>query len=75
MARLAPPDPALPKRLDAWLKGPVYYDSNVRLCATAEPSDIAFALVPDGEERPAIIGRWRSGAAVGPLLDEQGGPA
>jgi hypothetical protein len=75
LAHLAPYDPALPQRLDAWLKGPVYYESSVRLCATMEPHDATFSLVPEGEPRPAIVGRWRSGAAAGPLFDEQGGPA
>jgi len=75
LARLAAPDPALPRRLDAWLKGPVYYDSSVRLCATADAGDTAFALVPDGEERPAIVGRRRAGGLAGPLLDAQGTPA
>jgi hypothetical protein len=75
MGHLDVPDPALPQRLDAWLKGPVYYESSVRLCATAEPHGVTFALVPDGEARPAIIGRWRSGAAVGPLLAEEDGSA
>ena len=75
MARVAPHDPALPQRLDAWLKGPVYYNSKVQLWATAEPNDATFALVPDGESRPAIIGRWRSGATVSPLLEERDGTA
>ena len=75
LARLAAPDRDLPQRLDAWLKGPVYYDSTVRLCANAARNDTAFALVPEGEERPAVVGRWRSGAGAGALLDEQGSPA
>ena len=66
MARLATPGADPVQRLDAWLKGPVYYDSNVSLHATAGQDDLTFAVVPDGEERPAILGRWRSGAQAAP---------
>ena len=44
-------------RLDAWLKGPVYYEAQVRLRAQAQAEATTFALVADGEERPAIVGR------------------
>jgi hypothetical protein len=51
------------QRLDAWLKGPVYHGSGVRLRASTDGEGTAFALVVGGEERPAIVGRWR---AAGP---------
>lgn len=56
------PQPAAgSQRLDVWLKGPVYYASDVTLRAGREGDATVFALVPDGETRPAILGRWTSG--------------
>jgi hypothetical protein len=60
LAHLPWPPPKTPQRLDAWLKGPVYYDSAVALHARAEACGVVFAVVPEGEERPAILGRWTS---------------
>jgi acyl dehydratase len=71
LARLPAPEPGAPQRLDAWLKGPVYPQSDVRLHVSRAPEDIAFALVPVADGRPAILGRCRSGAASSPLLDER----
>jgi hypothetical protein len=62
------------QRLDAWLKGPVYYDSDVRLCGTAEGDDAAFALFAGAEARPSVLGRWRPVAAGSRLLDDQDRP-
>jgi hypothetical protein len=45
----------LPIRLDAWLKGPVYYGAKLTLRAEAGGS--AFALFVEGDDRPAILGR------------------
>lgn len=69
MARLPACESAGAQRLDAWLKGPVYYDSDVRLRATTDRDGTAFALGVDGEERPAILGCVRSAAAQSRLLD------
>lgn len=60
LAHLPAPDETLPQRLDAWLKGPVCYDSDVRLCASGRPGDETFALFSRAENRPAIVGRIRS---------------
>jgi hypothetical protein len=68
MARLRAFDPARGERLDAWLKGPVYYDSDASLRATMEPDGVAFALNVQGEDRPAIVGRYRAVTAGGGLL-------
>jgi hypothetical protein len=46
-----------PLRLDAWLKGPVYYGSDVRLCASFAAKGATFALFSGAEERPAMVGR------------------
>jgi acyl dehydratase len=46
------------QRLDAWLKGPVYYGSAVTLRAAVSECDSVFALLADGDERPRIVGRW-----------------
>jgi hypothetical protein len=53
--------PAL--RLDAWLKGPVYYDSDVRLSVANDLGETRFALGLEGDERAAVIGRLRAGRA------------
>ena len=53
------PRPATyPQRLDAWLKGPVYYESDVRLRVSAQPEGASFAVMAGAEARPAIVGRW-----------------
>jgi hypothetical protein len=49
----------LPIRLDAWLKGPVYYGAKVALRARGDRSE--FALFAEGDERPAILGRLSAG--------------
>ncbi|MDP2627403.1 MAG: MaoC/PaaZ C-terminal domain-containing protein [Candidatus Rokubacteria bacterium] len=71
MARLSPPASDPVQRLDSWLKGPVYYNSDVTLHAAAGRDVLTFALVPGGEERPAILGRWSGGAEAAGLLDKQ----
>lgn len=55
LARLPGMQRRLPIRLDAWLKGPVYYGAKLTLRAEAGGS--AFALFVEGDERPAILGR------------------
>jgi acyl dehydratase len=58
MAHLAGREDPEGQRLDAWLKGPVYYGSAVTLRATVSESDSVFALLADEDERPRIVGRW-----------------
>lgn len=70
LARLPKRDPAHPQRLDAWLKGPVYYDADVALHASVESEGATFALKLHGEERPAVLGRWYTCATGSGLLDE-----
>ncbi len=67
LARLPAPGPV--QRLDAWLRGPVYYGSEVCLRGGTGEADAAFALVPSDDERPAIVGRWRSVEPGSALLD------
>ncbi len=74
MARLSAPRATDRQRLDAWLKGPVYTDAGVRLNATTESDRTVFGLSLDGEERPAILGSWRSGEVAGPLFDNESRP-
>ena len=57
------------QRLDAWLKGPVYHGSEVTLRARPETDGTVFAVVADGEQRPAIVGRWRAVPAGSLLLE------
>ena len=47
-----------PLRLETWIKGPVYYGAALALRADVEPGLGAFALHVDGDERPAIVGRY-----------------
>lgn len=49
------------QRLDAWLKGPVFYGRDVSLRARTTAEGTAFALDMEGEPRPCVVGRW-SGA-------------
>jgi hypothetical protein len=45
-----------PRRLDAWLKGPVPHRTPVRLQAASNPGQTTFALFVE-PERPCIVGR------------------
>lgn len=60
LARLPGMQGSLPIRLDAWLKGPVYYGAQVALRASGDRSE--FALFVEGDERPAILGRLSAGS-------------
>lgn len=62
LAHLEPVELVLPVRLDVWLKGPVFYASEVALRSSAH----GFALFVQGDERPAIVGR-RTAGDVQPL--------
>lgn len=67
LARLPRGRDAQPARLDAWLKGPVFYGARVTLRANAESAGSRFALLVEGDERPAILGRLSLGAQLSPL--------
>ncbi|MCC6947712.1 MAG: acyl dehydratase [Bradyrhizobiaceae bacterium] len=58
LARLPSPGRDRPQRLDLWLKGPVYFGSEVTLYADVREAATEFAAVPDGDERPALLGCW-----------------
>jgi acyl dehydratase len=57
MAHLAGREDPERQRLDAWLKGPVYYGAAVTLRVAASESDSVFALLADEDERPRVVGR------------------
>lgn len=61
LSRLEPRG-ARSQRLDAWIKGPVYYGSAVELRAADDPDGTRFALHLSGDERPALLGRWSGNA-------------
>jgi acyl dehydratase len=63
LARLTEPTPPA-QRLDLWLKGPVYYGSELRLTVTSEEAGMVFGLTANGGSRAEILGRWTSGAAA-----------
>lgn len=56
LARL-PQRASTPLRLDAWLKGPVYYGAEVALRVAVVCGGTTFALHVNDEERPAIVAR------------------
>lgn len=56
LARLPQPD-GPPLRLDAWIKGPVFYGAEVTMGIAQETDATVFALIVEGDQRPAIIGR------------------
>ena len=58
MSHLPVPDPDKPQCLDLWLKGPVYFNSDVSLRAATMENVTVFALTSRGDERPVILGRW-----------------
>jgi hypothetical protein len=57
LARLTAPEPDQPLRIDAWLKGPVFYGAPVGLRATVRADGTVFALHVGEDERPALVGR------------------
>ncbi|MBM3391729.1 MAG: acyl dehydratase [Betaproteobacteria bacterium] len=59
LARLEPPAAGLPLRLDAWLKGPVFYGAPVRMRRESGSDGCRFALHVNEDERPAIVGHLR----------------
>lgn len=70
LARLAQGD-ALPLRLDAWIKGPVFYDAPVELKSENGAAGTRFALHVADDARPAVVGELRRGEAGGiPIFEE-----
>ena len=66
LAKLPRPASALPLRLDAWLKGPVFYGEPVSMHREAVPGGTAFALHVNEDRRPAIVGRLYGASAEKP---------
>ena len=69
LAKLPQAASGLPLRLDAWLKGPVFYAAPVKMHIEAEAGGARFALHVSEDERPAIVGRLR-GVTPGSRLTE-----
>lgn len=59
LARLPQAEAALPLRLDAWIKGPVFYGAPVALRSETAADGMRFALHVNEDERPAIVGTLR----------------
>ena len=74
MARVPAPTPGTPQRLAAWYKGPIYYGCGASLRAETGPDGVVFALVADGETRPAMIARWGTCPPGIRLVEETGAP-
>lgn len=62
LARLPRAETGLPLRLDAWIKGPVFYGAPVKMRSESGADGAVFALHVNEDERPAIVG-WLRGAA------------
>jgi hypothetical protein len=73
LKRLSPPA-STSQRLDVWLKGPVYYDTDVRLGVATSPEGEWFNLSMDGKELPSIVGRWYTVSPETRLIDELDAP-
>ena len=58
LARL-PRDASPPLRLDAWIKGPVFYGAPVAMRSESSHDGTRFALHVDDDARPAIVGHLR----------------
>ncbi len=50
--------------LDLWIKGPVYYDAQVRLAVLPTPAGCRFGLRLAGDPRFALSGAWRCGTSA-----------
>jgi len=72
LQHLPAPQADRPQRLDAWLKGPVFYDCDVALHVSRKADGTTFGLIPQGEDRPAMLGEWRSCASGSRLVDVAG---
>lgn len=48
----------IPLKIETWLKGPVYYGTNLELKVAEEEKGKLFSLHVNDEQRPAIIGRY-----------------
>jgi len=71
LARVPFDAPGLPQRLDAWIKGPVYYGEPVRLLGRQTPGGVVLALRDDRESRPAMVISWRTAASGERLAGEK----
>jgi hypothetical protein len=70
LARLSPPARER-QRLDAWLKGPVFYDTDVTLRAASGADGVRFAVSMEGEARPSIVGRWSEPVQYDPIKEDR----
>ena len=64
LARLPQEETGLPLRLDAWIKGPVFYGAPVRMRSESGADGAVFALHVNEDERPAIVGQLRRGGGI-----------
>lgn len=64
LARLPQPPAGLPLRLDAWIKGPVFYGAPVKLRSEADARGTRFALHVNEDDRPAIVGQLRRASGI-----------
>lgn len=61
--------------LDLWIRGPVYFNSDLRFRAASLEDSMVFALVLRGDKRPAILGRMRTARTEERLGDAANGQA
>lgn len=65
LARLPQPIETPAQQLETWLRGPVAYDTEVRMAGREQSDGFAFALSTADDTRPAIVGSWRSVSSSG----------
>lgn len=51
-----------PQTLELWIKGPVFYRSELDLIAADQAGEKVFGLFVDRDSRPAMVGRWSASA-------------
>jgi hypothetical protein len=71
MAQLRGPARDEPQQLKLWLKGPAYFGAVVSLRAYEIGESCAFALMVQGDERPALLGHWSSAGTAQGLFSER----
>lgn len=73
LAHLPTPLEAPSQRLDLWIKGPVFYRTDLALRAAPGEDAWRFALLAGSDPRPALVGHWAA-VAPGTRLGDHGTP-
>lgn len=74
LARAALHDAGGARRLDVWMKGPVYHDAPVELRQSHSAQGTTLALLVDGDPRPAVITCIRACSHSASVVPERSSP-